>query len=66
VGQASYPTIAVDYASETVRRYFDANGPYRNVLRAANLPPSFVIIQRINLVRTPGRAVVPRCPEQRR
>jgi hypothetical protein len=42
-------TIGFDYAAETVRRYFDANGPYRNVLRAANLPPSFVIIQRINL-----------------
>lgn len=42
-------TIGTDYAAETVRRYFDANGPYRDVLRAANLPPSFVIIQRINL-----------------
>jgi predicted unusual protein kinase regulating ubiquinone biosynthesis (AarF/ABC1/UbiB family) len=42
-------TIGDDFASETVRRYFDANGPYREVLRAANLPPSFVIIQRINL-----------------
>lgn len=42
-------TIGDDFASETVRRYFDANGPYRDVLRAANLPPSFVIIQRINL-----------------
>jgi predicted unusual protein kinase regulating ubiquinone biosynthesis (AarF/ABC1/UbiB family) len=42
-------TIGVDYAAETVRRFFDATGPYRDVLRAANLPPSFVIIQRINL-----------------
>jgi hypothetical protein len=42
-------TIGSDYATKTVRRYFDANGPYRDVLRATNLPPSFVIIQRINL-----------------
>ena len=42
-------TIGEDYASETVRRFFDANGPHRDVLRAANVPPSFVIVQRINL-----------------
>jgi predicted unusual protein kinase regulating ubiquinone biosynthesis (AarF/ABC1/UbiB family) len=42
-------TIDPDYASETVRRMFDASGPYGPIMRAANVPPSFVIIQRINL-----------------
>jgi hypothetical protein len=32
-----------------VRRYFDTSGPHGPVLKAANLPPTFVIIQRINL-----------------
>jgi predicted unusual protein kinase regulating ubiquinone biosynthesis (AarF/ABC1/UbiB family) len=42
-------TITSDYASETVRRFFDAGGPYGPIMKAANVPPSFVIIQRINL-----------------
>ena len=42
-------TITPEYASETVRRFFDQRGPYGEIMRAANLPPSFVIIQRINL-----------------
>jgi predicted unusual protein kinase regulating ubiquinone biosynthesis (AarF/ABC1/UbiB family) len=42
-------TITPEYASETVRRFFDASGPYGPVMKAANVPPSFVIIQRINL-----------------
>jgi predicted unusual protein kinase regulating ubiquinone biosynthesis (AarF/ABC1/UbiB family) len=42
-------TITSEYASETVRRYFDQRGPYGEILRAVNLPPSWVIIQRINL-----------------
>ncbi|MGH9273568.1 MAG: ABC1 kinase family protein, partial [Acidimicrobiales bacterium] len=42
-------TITSDYASETVRRFFDANGPYGPIMKSANVPPSFVIIQRINL-----------------
>ena len=42
-------TITPEYASETVRRFFDANGPYGPIMKAANVPPSFVIIQRINL-----------------
>jgi len=37
------------YASETVRHMFDASGPYGPVMKAANVPPSFVVIQRINL-----------------
>jgi hypothetical protein len=42
-------TITPEYASETVRRYFDQRGPYGDIMRSVNLPPSFVIIQRINL-----------------
>jgi predicted unusual protein kinase regulating ubiquinone biosynthesis (AarF/ABC1/UbiB family) len=42
-------TITSDFASETVRRFFDASGPYGPIMRAANVPPTFVIIQRINL-----------------
>ena len=42
-------TITAKYASETVRRYFDQRGPYGPIMRSVNLPPSFVIIQRINL-----------------
>jgi hypothetical protein len=42
-------TITAEYASETVRRYFDQRGPYGAILKATNLPPSWVVIQRINL-----------------
>jgi predicted unusual protein kinase regulating ubiquinone biosynthesis (AarF/ABC1/UbiB family) len=42
-------TITPEYASETVRRFFDAGGPYGPIMKAANVPPAFVIIQRINL-----------------
>jgi predicted unusual protein kinase regulating ubiquinone biosynthesis (AarF/ABC1/UbiB family) len=42
-------TVDPEYSSETVRMYFDANGPYAHVARAANVPPAFVITQRINL-----------------
>ncbi len=42
-------TITPDYASETVRRFFDTSGPYAVMQKAANLPSSFVIIQRISL-----------------
>lgn len=42
-------TLEPEYASETVRRFFDQRGPYGEIMRAANLPPEFVIIQRINL-----------------
>jgi predicted unusual protein kinase regulating ubiquinone biosynthesis (AarF/ABC1/UbiB family) len=38
-----------DYASETVRRMFDPSSPYAHVARASNVPPAFVITQRINL-----------------
>jgi predicted unusual protein kinase regulating ubiquinone biosynthesis (AarF/ABC1/UbiB family) len=42
-------TITADYASETVRRFFDTTGPYGPIMKASNVPPSMVIIQRINL-----------------
>ncbi len=42
-------TMTQEYASESVRRVFDASGPYGEIMKAANVPPSFVIIQRINL-----------------
>jgi predicted unusual protein kinase regulating ubiquinone biosynthesis (AarF/ABC1/UbiB family) len=42
-------TITPEYASESVRRFFDLSGPHAEIMKAANLPPSFVIIQRINL-----------------
>jgi hypothetical protein len=32
-----------------VRRFFDTSGPYGPIMKAANVPPAFVIIQRINL-----------------
>lgn len=42
-------TITPEYASETVRRFFDTTGPYGEIMKAANVPPGMVIIQRINL-----------------
>lgn len=41
--------ITQEYASETVARFFDTNGDHGEVMKAANVPPSMVIIQRINL-----------------
>jgi predicted unusual protein kinase regulating ubiquinone biosynthesis (AarF/ABC1/UbiB family) len=38
-----------DYASETVRRMFDVSSPYAHVAKSSNVPPAFVITQRINL-----------------
>jgi predicted unusual protein kinase regulating ubiquinone biosynthesis (AarF/ABC1/UbiB family) len=42
-------TITPEWSSQTVSRFFDNSGPYGDVMKAANVPPSFVIIQRINL-----------------
>jgi predicted unusual protein kinase regulating ubiquinone biosynthesis (AarF/ABC1/UbiB family) len=42
-------TITSEWASALVRRVFDQSGEHAAVQRAANVPPSFVIIQRINL-----------------
>jgi predicted unusual protein kinase regulating ubiquinone biosynthesis (AarF/ABC1/UbiB family) len=37
------------YASETARRLFDVAGPHGELIKTANVPPSYVLIQRINL-----------------
>ena len=42
-------TMNPEYASETVRRFFDLSSPHAHVAKAANVPPAFVITQRINL-----------------
>jgi predicted unusual protein kinase regulating ubiquinone biosynthesis (AarF/ABC1/UbiB family) len=42
-------TITPEWSSESVRRFFDASGPHGEIMKAANVPPDFVIIQRINL-----------------
>ncbi|MEO7556168.1 MAG: AarF/ABC1/UbiB kinase family protein [Acidimicrobiales bacterium] len=42
-------TLTSEWSSESVRRFFDPGGPYSEVAKSANLTPSFVIIQRINL-----------------
>jgi predicted unusual protein kinase regulating ubiquinone biosynthesis (AarF/ABC1/UbiB family) len=41
--------ITPEYSSASVRRFFDLSGPHAEIMKAANLPPSMVIIQRINL-----------------
>ncbi len=38
-----------EFASETVRHMFDPSSPYAHVARSSNVPPAFVITQRINL-----------------
>ena len=38
-----------EWSSESVRRFFDATGEHGDIMRAANVPGSFVILQRINL-----------------
>ncbi|HEX2575071.1 MAG TPA: AarF/ABC1/UbiB kinase family protein [Aquihabitans sp.] len=42
-------TLTQAYASETVKRFFDTTGDHGEIMRAANVPRSMVIIQRINL-----------------
>ena len=42
-------TITPEYSSQTMRQMFDVGGPNADLIRSANVPPSFVIIQRINL-----------------
>ncbi len=42
-------TITPEYSSQTMRQMFDVTGPHADLIKAANTPPSFVIIQRINL-----------------
>ncbi len=38
-----------EYASESVRRFFDLSSPHAEIMKSANLPAFMVIIQRINL-----------------
>ncbi|HYZ98421.1 MAG TPA: AarF/ABC1/UbiB kinase family protein [Acidimicrobiales bacterium] len=42
-------TITPEWSREVVARFFDPSGEHGPVLRAANLPANFVVIQRINL-----------------
>lgn len=42
-------TIDADYASQGVAQLFDANGPNKDLMRSLNVPPSFVVLQRITL-----------------
>jgi len=41
--------ITPEFASEIVRRFFDVRGPYATVMQHANVPPEFVVVQRVNL-----------------
>jgi predicted unusual protein kinase regulating ubiquinone biosynthesis (AarF/ABC1/UbiB family) len=42
-------TITPEWSSETLSRFFDPAGPHGEIAKQANIPPGFVIIQRINL-----------------
>ena len=42
-------TIDAAYAAHGVDHLFDTNGPYREVMQHLNVPPAFVVIQRITL-----------------
>jgi hypothetical protein len=42
-------TTTPEWSSESVRRFFDPTGGYGDIMRAVNVPASFVILQRINL-----------------
>jgi predicted unusual protein kinase regulating ubiquinone biosynthesis (AarF/ABC1/UbiB family) len=42
-------TITPQWSADAVSRFFDPTGPHGPIIKAANLPASFVIIQRINL-----------------
>ncbi len=41
--------ITPEWSSQSVRAFFDLSGPHAEIMKAANLPPSMVVIQRINL-----------------
>ena len=41
--------ITPEWSSRSVRAFFDLSGPHAGIMKAANLPPPMVIIQRINL-----------------
>ncbi len=42
-------TLDAAYAAEGVSQIFDANGPNKELMKLLNVPPSFVVLQRINL-----------------
>jgi predicted unusual protein kinase regulating ubiquinone biosynthesis (AarF/ABC1/UbiB family) len=42
-------TTTPEWSSESVRRFFDLTGEHGEIMKAANVPASFVILQRINL-----------------
>jgi predicted unusual protein kinase regulating ubiquinone biosynthesis (AarF/ABC1/UbiB family) len=42
-------TVTPEWSTEAASRIFDPTGPHGPILKAANMPASFVIIQRINL-----------------
>jgi hypothetical protein len=42
-------TTTPEWSSESVRRFFDPTGEHGDIMRAANVPGCFVILQRINL-----------------
>lgn len=41
--------ITPEWSSDSLRRFFDLSGPYADIMKSANLPPSMVIVQRINM-----------------
>ncbi len=41
--------IDADYAAEGAERMFDTSGPYSDLLKALNVPPTMVVVQRITL-----------------
>ena len=42
-------TFDEDYAAGGVQHLFDTNGPYSELMKYLNVPPSFVVVQRITL-----------------
>lgn len=42
-------TIDAAYAAHGVEHLFDTDGPYRDLMKHLNVPPAFVVIQRITL-----------------
>ncbi|MGF1597705.1 MAG: ABC1 kinase family protein [Acidimicrobiales bacterium] len=42
-------TFDAEYAAAGVKHLFDTSGPYRELMRYLNVPPSFVVVQRITL-----------------
>src|SRR4029450_7581202 len=42
-------TVTPEWSTDAASRIFDPTGPHKPILKAANMPASFVIIQRINL-----------------